>query len=120
VFYNTMSSLASSVPVATDTGLRVLSIDYTLAPHEKYDTITDQVINVFQALVKQGYRMSDIAIYGDSAGGSLAAGTVLKMRAMGLELPAAVVLWSPWSDITETGDTYHTLKEHEPLYRYDL
>jgi len=115
-----MSSLASSVPVATDTGLRVLSIDYTLAPHEKYDTITDQVINVFQALVKQGYRMSDIAIYGDSAGGSLAAGTVLKMRAMGLELPAAVVLWSPWSDITETGDTYHTLKEHEPLYRYDL
>ena len=120
MFYNTMSSLASSVPVATDTGLRVLSIDYTLAPHEKYDTITDQVINVFQALVKQGYRMSDIAIYGDSAGGSLAAGTVLKMRAMGLELPAAVVLWSPWSDITETGDTYHTLKEHEPLYRYDL
>ncbi|MPY25961.1 hypothetical protein FS373_26180 [Shewanella sp. YLB-07] len=51
-------------------GLRVISVDYTLAPHAKYDTITDQVISVIQGLTKQGYKMSDIAIYGDSAGGA--------------------------------------------------
>nr|WP_185977007.1 alpha/beta hydrolase [Shewanella psychropiezotolerans] len=91
----------------------MISVDYTLAPHAKYDTITDQVISVIQGLTKQGYKMSDIAIYGDSAGGGLAAG-------LGMDLPAAVVLWSPWSDITDTGDSYHTLKDADPLYLYDL
>lgn len=118
--YSAISTLASSVPVAADTGMRVISVDYTLAPHAKFDVITDQVIAVLEGLTKQGYTMSDIAIYGDSAGGGLAAGSVLKMRDKGMALPAAVVLWSPWSDITDTGDTYHTLKDAEPLYRYDL
>jgi acetyl esterase/lipase len=63
--------------------------------------------------------MEDIAIYGDSAGGGLAAGSVLKLRDAGLGTPAAVVLWSPWADITETGDTYQTLKEAEPNFLYE-
>lgn len=33
------------------------------------------------------------------------------MRDQGQGMPAAVVLWSPWSDITETGDTYATLRD---------
>ena len=32
------------------------------------------------------------------------AGSILKLRDAGHELPAALVLWSPWSDITESGD----------------
>ena len=59
-----------------------------------------------------------MAVYGESAGGGLAAGAVLKMRDQGLGMPAAVVLWSPWSDITETGDSYATLKEADPLLYY--
>ncbi|SON52104.1 alpha/beta hydrolase [Vibrio tapetis] len=120
VAYHPESTLASSVPVAADTGLRVISVDYTLAPFAQYQTITDQVIAVMEALVAQGYSMSDIAMYGDSAGGGLVAGSVLKMRDLKLDLPAAIVLWSPWADITETGDSYQTLKEAEPLYRYEL
>jgi acetyl esterase/lipase len=38
----------------------------------------------------------------------------MKMRDQKLGMPAAVVLWSPWSDITATGDTYVTLKHAEP------
>ena len=34
-------------------------------------------------------------------------------------MPSAVVVWSPWSDITETGDSYVTLKSAEPTYLYD-
>ena len=41
------------------------------------------------------------------------------MRDTGLGLPAAVVLWSPWADITETGDTYHSLRLVDPAYLYD-
>ena len=41
------------------------------------------------------------------------------MRDQGLELPAALVLWSPWLDLTETGDTYFTLKYADPYLSYD-
>ncbi len=78
--------------------------------------MTDQVVRVFKVLNGEGFAMKDLAIYGDSAGGGLAAGTVLKLRDAGLGMPAAVVLWSPWADITETGDTYVTLKDAEPSY----
>ncbi|MCI0420636.1 MAG: alpha/beta hydrolase, partial [Acidobacteria bacterium] len=70
-------------------------------------------------LIQEGHALKDIALFGDSAGGGLAPGAVLKMRDQQLGMPAAVVVWSPWSDISETGDTYVTLKHAEPTYRYD-
>ena len=79
----------------------------------------NKVVRVFKALNGQGFPMKDLAIYGDSAGGGLAAGVVLKMRDEGIGMPAAVVLWSPWADITDTGDTYATLKEAEPNFLYE-
>lgn len=118
-FLSAASSLIDSVPVAAETGLRIISVDYTRAPLAKFRQITREVIAVVEGLVQQGYPLSKIAIYGDSAGGALVAGSVLRMRHEGLGMPAAVVLWSPWSDITETGDTYHTLRDAEPFYRYE-
>lgn len=29
-------------------------------------------------------------------------------------MPASLVLWSPWSDLSASGDTYITLKDHDP------
>ncbi len=75
-------------------------------------------MTVIQTLIKEGHSLKEIAIYGESAGGGLAAGTVLKLRDKGLGMPAAVVLWSPWADITETGDTYTTLQQADPLLYY--
>jgi epsilon-lactone hydrolase len=110
------SSLSSSILAANATSLRVISIDYTVAPFSKWNQTTDQVISVIQALKdQQGYSLDDIAIYGDSAGGGLAAGSVLKMRDGGMGMPAAVILWSPWTDVTQNGDTYFTLKDADPL-----
>jgi monoterpene epsilon-lactone hydrolase len=110
------STLSSSILAADATSLRVISIDYTVAPLSKWNQTTDQVISVIQALKdQQGYSLDDIAIYGDSAGGGLATGSVLKMRDGGMGMPAAVVLWSPWTDVTQNGDTYFTLKDADPL-----
>jgi acetyl esterase/lipase len=111
--------LQSSVPAAAATGLRVLSIDYTVAPRGKWQKVTDEVLTVFEALRKEGYRPKDLAIYGESAGGALAAGSVLKMRDQGREMPAAVVLWSPWADISNRGDSALTLKSFDPAHLYD-
>ncbi|UZP65831.1 alpha/beta hydrolase [Desulfovibrio mangrovi] len=116
--FSAKSTLVCSASMAAATGLRVISIDYTLAPHAKWQQITDQVLSVFKALRSLGYAMNDIAIWGDSAGGGLAAGAVLKMRDQGMGMPVAVVLWSPWADITDTGDSYETLKHAEPAYVY--
>lgn len=116
--FSARSSLDCAVPVAHDTGMRVISVDYTVAPQAKWNVITDQVIAVLRGLVQEGHPLECMAIYGDSAGGGLAAGTVLKMRDGGLGMPASVVLWSPWSDITNTGDTYATLADADPVLYY--
>lgn len=112
------SSLLKILPAATATGYRIISVDYTVAPRARWQQITDEAIAVVQALIREGHALRDIAMFGDSAGGGMAPGVVLKMRDQKLGMPAAVVVWSPWSDITETGDTYVTLRNAEPTYLY--
>ena len=113
------SRLHSSVPAADATGLRVISVDYTVAPAGRWTLVTDEILAVMDGLQKEGHKLQDIAIYGESAGGALAAGSVLKMRDKGLGMPAALVLWSPWADITNSGDSAITLKSFEPIFVYD-
>ncbi|HLF42304.1 MAG TPA: alpha/beta hydrolase [Acidimicrobiia bacterium] len=120
VAFTARSTIGNAARVVRASGLRVVSVDYTIAPFARWQEITDQVIAVFQGLVAEGSSYGQLAIYGDSAGGSLAAGSVLKMRDLGLGTPAAVVMWSPWSDITDTGDTYQTLDGVDGSYLYDL
>jgi acetyl esterase/lipase len=119
VYYSARSRLVSSVPAADATGLRVISIDYTVAPLGRWQKVTDEVLGVFAGLQKEGHKLKDLAICGESAGGGLAAGSVLKMRDKGLGMPAAVVLWSPWADISNRGDSAITLKNFEPTHSYE-
>lgn len=117
-FNSARGAIISAILLADETRLRVMAVDYTLAPHARWQEITDQVVSVFAALAEQDFAASDIVLYGDSAGGGLSAGSVLKMRDQGMEMPAALILWSPWSDISETGDSYVTLRDAEPFYTY--
>jgi len=111
--------IESAMFFAAETGLRVIAVDYTLAPHSRWQETTDEIISIFKALASQGFTADNIVLYGDSAGGGLAAGATLKMRDLGMQMPAALVLWSPWADISETGDTYTTLRDAEPYYTYE-
>ena len=104
--------------VSGETGLRIISVGYTLAPEAKWEQITDQVVSVLHALEREGYAPKNMAVLGDSAGGGLAAGSILKMRDRGFGIPGVLVLWSPWADITETGDSYFTLRRADPLLDY--
>jgi acetyl esterase/lipase len=101
--------------------MRVVSVDYTLAPQAKWQEVTDQIIAVVDGLQRSGYPLAAIGMVGDSAGGGLVAGVALKMRDHGRGLPAALILRSPWADITESGDTYQTLKAADFLnYEHGL
>jgi acetyl esterase/lipase len=122
VLFSAYTTLMGSVPVADRLSTRVISVNYTNPPAAKSEVILDQIIAVVKSLVEAGYELKNIGMYGDSAGGALTAGSILKMRDEGLGMPGAAVLISPWADITESGDTYATLKEEDPIlnYRYAL
>ena len=106
-------TFASMLPLADATGLRIVAIDYTLAPQAKFEQITEEVLQFYKGLLEK-YDANNIAMYGDSAGGGLAAGSILKMRDQNIELPTVLVLWSPWTDIDKIGDTYFTLADNDP------
>jgi acetyl esterase/lipase len=117
--YSAQTTQISSVPMAHDTGLRVIAVDYTVAPRGRADTAIQQVLDVFAALSSEGYAANKIALYGDSAGGGLATAATLELRDRALPMPAALVLWSPWLDVTGRGDSYQTLATAEPFYGYE-
>lgn len=69
------STLGGALEIANTTGMRIISIDYTLAPFSKWNQTTDQILSVILDLKnKQGYSMKDIVMFGDSAGGDITLG----------------------------------------------
>jgi acetyl esterase/lipase len=49
-----------------------------------------------------------MAIFGTSTGGGMTLAMVLRAKAEGLPLPGAIAPGTPWSDLTDTGDTYRS------------
>lgn len=114
------TTLDISVPLAAASGYRVLAIDYTTAPEKDWRGITAEVVAVMKGLVANGTKPADVAFFGDSAGGALAAGGILRLRAETVPMPAALLAWSPWSELEARGDTYTTLADADPFMRYEL
>lgn len=94
---------------------RVIAPDYRLAPEHPYPAALEDSIKVYRWLLDQGYKPENIVIAGDSAGGGLTYGTVLKIRDIGLPLPAATVAMSPWTDLAVTGESVITNLKRDAL-----
>lgn len=114
VLLSARSSLILPALMAAATGREVLSIDYSLAPRATWRETTGEVMAVWLALLTAGLSPGAIGLLGDSAGGGLAAGAVLRLRDAQIALPGALILISPWSDVTATGDSYQTLADLDP------
>ena len=117
--FSAHSRLGPPALVAAATGYEVISVDYTVAPRGNWRIVTDQVLSVWKALLAAGTAPARIGIFGDSAGGGLAAGSALKMRDLGLPMPGALYLLSPSCDITQQGDSYQTLASVDPVLDRD-
>lgn len=113
--FSAHSRLGLPALVAAATGDEVISVDYTVAPRGNWKTITDQVLSVWKALLATGVAPAHIGMFGDSAGGGIALGSVLKMRDQGLPLPGALYVMSPSCDVTQQGDSYQTLSSVDPI-----
>lgn len=88
-------------------GVRVVAVDYRMPPDAPFPAGLDDCLAFYRMLLRD-HDPSQIIIGGGSAGGNLAAATILRARDEGLPLPAAAVLVSPEVDLTESGDSFHT------------
>jgi acetyl esterase/lipase len=82
---------------------KVFSVEYRLAPENPYPAAPDDALRSYRGLLEQGISQERIALFGESAGGALALGTLIAARDAGLPQPAAGVLYSPWVDLTLSG-----------------
>jgi acetyl esterase/lipase len=98
---------AMGIVVAGALAARVVSVDYRMPPDHPYPAALDDGVAIYRALLRD-HRPQDIVIGGLSAGGNLAAATILRARDEGLPLPAGAVLLSPEIDLTESGDSFRT------------
>ncbi len=98
---------AAAVVAAQLHGVKAVSVDYRMPPAHPYPAGLDDCLAVYRALLKS-HAPDHIVIGGASAGGNLAAATVLRARDEGLPLPGAVVLMTPEIDLTESGDSFET------------
>lgn len=99
----------------------VLGIDYRLAPEHLYPAALEDALTAWQWLRDdRGLAANDIAIAGDSAGGALALLLMLRLRDTGANLPAAALLFSPWTDLSASGESYVTRAEADPIHNRAL
>src|SRR5208282_5901363 len=110
---NTHRHLVSRLVAAA--GITGFSIDYRLAPEHQLPAALDDALAAYRWLVGQGLAGNRIVLVGDSAGGNLAAATVLRLREAKLPSPGGLLLISPWLDLTQSGASYQLRAAADPM-----
>ncbi|MBO4290864.1 MAG: alpha/beta hydrolase [Lachnospiraceae bacterium] len=94
----------------------VFSIDYRTAAVSPYPAALDDAIDGYNWLLSQGYLPENIVVFGDSAGGGLSLAMTLKLRDTGAKLPKCLVLSSPWTDLSQEGESYTTNRKTDAMF----
>ena len=97
-------SLVANIAVSTKS--RLLNVDYRLAPEHPFPAAVDDAVTSYHWLLDNQVRPEKIIIAGDSAGGGLAIALPLKLRDVGVPLPAGMICLSPWTDLTCSGESW--------------
>ena len=80
-------------------GFRVFAPDYRLAPEHPFPAAPDDALAVYRALRAQ-HRGGRLVVAGESAGGNLTLGLLVRLRDAGEALPDAAAMFSPSTDLT--------------------
>jgi acetyl esterase/lipase len=97
-------SYAESIPIAGYTGIKVVAILYRLAPEHTFPAPIEDAVAVYRELLKT-YEPSHIAIYGTSAGATITAETAVRLKQLGLPMPAALGIFSTLDSFARLGDS---------------
>ena len=104
---------------AAATRCKVFAVDYRNPPDHPFPAAIEDCVAVYRSLLET-YRPEQLVISGASGGGNLAGAVPLKIRDVGLPLPAAVGLFTPEVDLTESGDTFETNRDIDVVLRSGL
>jgi epsilon-lactone hydrolase len=103
-FNSDSGSYSESIPIASYSGVKVVSVLYRLAPENPFPAGIDDVIAVYKELLKT-YKPNHIAIYGTSAGAIMTGEVAVKLKQLGLPMPAALGIFSGIGDFARAGDS---------------
>lgn len=111
--------------IAVESGARVYSLDYRLAPEHPFPAAIDDCVAAYRALLAADPKGSNrIILAGDSSGGGLVMATLLVIKQLGLPMPRAGVLFSPWVDLSFSSEslrknesTCYLVPASFPVYR---
>ena len=104
-----------SVKLATATGFTVYSFAYRLAPEHPYPAAAEDVRVVWDYLTENVVPADHVLLAGDSAGGNMALCLTQKLIAEEKPAPRELLLFSPWTDMTGTAESYETNSDIDPI-----
>jgi monoterpene epsilon-lactone hydrolase len=96
------------------TSCTIHSVDYRLAPKHPYPAALDDAVEAWKAIVTDNPDCQ-IILSGDSAGGGLSLALMMRLRDAEVRLPDAAVLFSPWTDLTCSSQTYAKFAREDPM-----
>ena len=102
-----LACVAEALAIALGTKMRAVSIDYRMAPEYPHPAAVDNVVTVYRDLLTQRPARS-MAMGGSSAGGGITLSAIQQLIELGVDVPAALFIGTPGSDLSGTGDTFHT------------
>lgn len=98
----------STAAIALRTGRTAYGVDYRVPPDHPYPAALDDCVGAYTELAQE-VGPKRIVVSGTSAGGNLAAALLLRIKDEGLPMPAGAMLLTPELDLTESGDSFHTM-----------
>ncbi|MHA2224340.1 MAG: alpha/beta hydrolase [Candidatus Hodarchaeales archaeon] len=97
------------------TNLKVLNVDYRLAPEHPYPAGLEDCVTAYNWLLSQGFKSKNIVIVGDSAGGYFTIITLVRLRDREISLPAGAVCLSPATSLENTSESYSKNAPSDPV-----
>jgi epsilon-lactone hydrolase len=116
ILFGGRAAMALAKVTAMQFGGVTFAVDYRMPPDHPYPAGLDDCFAVYKALLAE-YGAKNILVSGGSAGGNLAAALMHKVRDAGLEKPSALVLETPVTDLTNSGDSWKVLNGLDPILR---
>ncbi|TFG02820.1 MAG: steryl acetyl hydrolase [Promethearchaeota archaeon] len=104
-----------TVALAEKLQIKVLSIDYRLAPENNYPTHLNDCVYAYKWLLSEGINPQNILIAGDSAGGNLTLSTLLKLKQDHIPLPQGAICLSPVTDLSFTDEAFYMNAKTDPI-----